>query len=72
MALIGCCDPVSWQLFLNKSPSLVDNCQAPQVKWVKGFLERRGGKGGGLMVLSYDLFSISMHEYSSSLHLDLD
>lgn len=65
MALIGSCDPVSWQLFLNKSPSLVDNCQAPQVKWVYG--------EGGLVVLSFDLFPLSVHKYSSSLLLvDLD
>lgn len=68
MALIGSCDPVSWQLFLNKSPALVDNCQAPQVKWVKGVFG-----GGVLVLLSYDLFPLSVHEYSSSLLLvDLD
>lgn len=65
MALIGSCDPVSWQLFLNKSPSLVDNCQAPQVKWVFS--------GGVLVVLSFDLFPLSMHKYSSLfLLVDLD
>lgn len=78
MALIGSCDPVSWQLFLNKSPSLVDNCQAPQVKSVKGFWDGGGAQGDGvglrgLMVHSYDLFPLSVRTYSVPLLLvDLD